>query len=480
MFLAISSCYVTGRIVPAAKREAMKAGEFGMTRTCLAVILAAGESTRMKSSMSKVLHPVGGRPMIAHVVESLVNAGISSVALVVGRDAEPVTSAAKRGDIEISAFLQTERLGTGHAVLAAKEAIARGYDDILVVFGDTPLITAAPLIAARQALAEGNDVVVIGFQTTDPTGYGRLIVENGELLAIREQKDASEEERRITYCNGGLMAISGDKALELLGKIGNTNVKGEYYLTDIVEIVRAGGGKAIAVEAPESELMGCNNRAELALIEAVWQKRRRHELMVSGVSMIAPETVFLAFDTEIGQDVMIEPNVVFGPGVTVESGAVVHAFSHLEGAHVGVGATVGPYARLRPGANLGPDAKVGNFCEVKKAEIGAGAKINHLTYIGDAFVGEKTNIGAGTITCNYDGVNKHITRIGANAFIGSNSSLVAPVSVGDGALVASGSVVTEDVPADAVAFGRARQEIKPGRATILRERYQAEKAARKK
>lgn len=226
--------------------------------------------------------------------------------------------------------------------------------------------------------------------------------------------------------------------------------------------------------------MGCNNRAELALIEAVWQKRRRHELMVSGVSMIAPETVFLAFDTEIGQDVTIEPNVVFGPGVTVESGAVIHAFSHLEGAHVSAGATVGPYARLRPGANLGRDSKVGNFCEVKKAEIGAGAKVNHLTYIGDAFVGEKTNIGAGTITCNYDGVNKHVTRIGANVFIGSNSSLVAPVSVGDGALVASGSVVTEDVPADAVAFGRARQEIKPGRAKILRERYQAEKAARKK
>lgn len=451
-----------------------------MTRTCLAVVLAAGESTRMKSSMSKVLHPVGGRPMIAHVVESLVDAGISSVALVVGRDADAVTSAANRSDIEVSTFLQTERLGTGHAVLAAKEAIAEGYDDILVVFGDTPLITAAPLIAARKALAEGNDVVVIGFQTNDPTGYGRLIVENGELLAIREQKDASEEEKRITYCNGGLMAINGEMALDLLGKIGNANVKGEYYLTDIVEIVRAGGGKAIAVEAPEAELMGCNNRAELALIEAAWQKRRRHEMMLSGVSMVAPETVFLAFDTQISQDVMIEPNVVFGPGVTVESGAVIHAFSHLEGAHVSTGATVGPYARLRPGANLGRDSKVGNFCEVKKAEIGAGAKVNHLTYIGDAFVGEKTNIGAGTITCNYDGVNKHVTRIGANTFIGSNSSLVAPVSVGDGALVASGSVVTEDVPADAVAFGRARQEIKPGRARILRERYQAEKAARKK
>ncbi|WP_426230293.1 bifunctional UDP-N-acetylglucosamine diphosphorylase/glucosamine-1-phosphate N-acetyltransferase GlmU [Pararhizobium sp. DWP3-4] len=451
-----------------------------MKRTCLAIILAAGESTRMKSSMSKVLHPVAGRPMIAHVVDSLVNASISSVALVLGRDAEAVQSAAARNDIDMSAFLQTERLGTGHAVLAAKDAIAKGYDDILVVFGDTPLITAVPLLAARQGLADGNDVVVIGFQTADPTGYGRLLVENGALVAIREQKDATEEEKKITYCNGGLMAINGPKALELLGKIGNANAKGEYYLTDIVEIVRAEGGKAIAVEAPETELTGCNNRAELAMIEAIWQKRRRHELMVSGVSMIAPETVFLAFDTQIAQDVLIEPNVVFGPGVTIESGAVIHAFSHLEGAHVGAEATVGPYARLRPGANLGPESKVGNFCEVKKAEIGAGAKVNHLTYIGDAFVGEKTNIGAGTITCNYDGVNKHITRIGANAFIGSNSSLVAPVSIGDGALVASGSVVTQDVPADAVAFGRARQEVKPGRAKILRERYQAEKAVKQK
>jgi bifunctional UDP-N-acetylglucosamine pyrophosphorylase/glucosamine-1-phosphate N-acetyltransferase len=451
-----------------------------MKRTCLAIVLAAGESTRMKSSMSKVLHPVAGRPMIAHVVESLVNASISSAALVLGRDADAVQSAAARDDMDMSAFLQTERLGTGHAVLAAKDAIAKGYDDILVVFGDTPLITAAPLLAARQGLADGNDVVVIGFETADPTGYGRLLVENNELLAIREQKDATEDEKKITYCNGGLMAINGAKALELLGKIGNANAKGEYYLTDIVEIARAEGGKAIAVEAPETELTGCNNRAELAMIEAIWQKRRRHEMMVSGVSMIAPETVFLAFDTQVAQDVLIEPNVVFGPGVTIESGAVIHAFSHLEGAHVSAGATVGPYARLRPGANLGPDSKVGNFCEVKKAEIGAGAKVNHLTYIGDAFVGEKTNIGAGTITCNYDGVNKHITHIGSNAFIGSNSSLVAPVSIGDGALVASGSVVTDDVPADAVAFGRARQEVKLGRAKILRERYQAEKAARKK
>ncbi|QFI66251.1 bifunctional UDP-N-acetylglucosamine diphosphorylase/glucosamine-1-phosphate N-acetyltransferase GlmU [Sinorhizobium alkalisoli] len=451
-----------------------------MERTCLAIILAAGESTRMKSAMSKVLHPIAGRPMIAHVVDALASASISDVALVVGRDAEAVTAAAAHGAATVTSFLQKDRLGTAHAVLAARQAIENGYDDLLVVFGDTPLITAAPLVAARERLAEGNDVVVIGFQTAEPSGYGRLIIEDGELLAIREHKDASEEERRITYCNGGLMAIDGRKALDLLGRIGNGNAKGEYYLTDLVEIVRSLGGRAIAVEAPEEELTGCNTRAELASIERLWQQRRRHELMLAGVSMIAPETVFLSWDTELAQDVLVEPNVVFGPGVCVESGAVIHAFSYVEGAHIGAGALVGPFARLRPGADLGPKSKVGNFCEVKKSEIGAGAKVNHLTYIGDAFVGAGSNIGAGTITCNYDGVNKHVTRIGENAFIGSNTALVAPVTIGDRALVGGGSVITEDVPADAVAFGRARQEVKPGRAPVLRERYEAEKAARKK
>lgn len=434
----------------------------------------------MKSAMSKVLHPVAGRPMIAHVVDALASASISDVALVVGRDADAVSAAAATDEVAVTSFLQKERLGTAHAVLAAREAIAKGYDDVLVVFGDTPLITAAPLKAARDGLAAGNDVVVIGFQATDPTGYGRLIVKDGALVAIREHRDASDEERRITYCNGGLMAIDGRKALDLLNRIGNANAKGEYYLTDLVEIARSLDGRAIAVEAPEEELTGCNTRAELAYIERLWQQRRRHELMLAGVSMIAPETVFLSWDTALAQDVLLEPNVVFGPGVRVESGAVIHAFSHLEGAHVRAGATVGPFARLRPGADLGAKSKVGNFCEVKNAEIGAGAKVNHLTYIGDAFVGAGSNIGAGTITCNYDGVNKHVTRIGANAFVGSNSSLVAPVSIGDGALVASGSVITEDVPADAVAFGRARQDVKPGRAPILRERYEAEKAARKR
>lgn len=450
-----------------------------MNRTCLAVVLAAGDSTRMKSSMSKVLHPVAGRPMIAHVMSSIGASGVSDVVLVLGRDAEKVAKAGTLDGMTVESVLQTERLGTGHAVITARDAISRGYDEILVAYGDVPLITPGPLKAARDALAAGADVVVIGFHTDNPTGYGRLLVEDGELVAIREEKDASEAERAVTWCNSGLMAINGKKALDYLTRIGNANAKGEYYLTDVVEIARAAGGKVVAVDAPESELTGCNNRAELAVLERIWQERRRHELMVSGVTMIAPETVFLSHDTVIGQDALIEPNVVFGPGVTVEGGAVIHAFSHLEGAHVSAGATVGPFARLRPGANLAEGSKVGNFCEVKKAEIGRGAKVNHLTYIGDATVGADTNIGAGTITCNYDGVNKHETHIGAGAFIGSNSSLVAPVTIGDGALIASGSVITEDVPADALAFGRARQELKQGRAKTIRDRNLAIKAAKK-
>lgn len=450
-----------------------------MSRTCLAVILAAGDSTRMKSSMSKVLHPVAGLPMIAHVMRAVAAADASDVALVLGRDAEAVAAAAKMPHLATESYLQTERRGTGHAVLAARAAIARGYDDILIAYGDVPLITAETLKTAREALAAGNDIVVIGFETGSPTGYGRLLVEDGQLVAIREERDASEEERKVTRCNSGLMAINGNRALEWLDRIGNANAKGEYYLTDIVEIARAAGARVVAVDAPETEVMGCNNRAELAMIERVWQERRRHELMLSGVTLIAPETVFLSYDTDIGHDALVEPNVVFGPGVTVEGGAIIHAFSHLEGAYVASGATVGPFARLRPGANLAADSKVGNFCEVKKAEIGKGAKVNHLTYIGDAYVGAGSNIGAGTITCNYDGVNKHVTRIGEGAFIGSNSSLVAPVTIGDNALVASGSVITEDVPADALALGRARQEMKPGRARVIRERNLAAKAAKK-
>lgn len=451
-----------------------------MSRSCLAVILAAGDSTRMRSSMSKVLHPVAGLPMIAHVTSAVAAAGVDAAALVVGRDAENVAAAARAGGLPVETYEQKARLGTGNAVLAARDAIARGYDDIVVAYGDVPLVRPETLGAARALLAAGNDVVVIGFHTEKPTGYGRLLVENGELLAIREEKDATDAERAVTWCNSGLMAINGAKALDLLDRIGNDNAKGEYYLTDVVEIVRSLGGRAAVADADEQELAGCNNRAELAFIERIWQERRRHEIMISGVTMLAPETVFLSHDTQIGQDALIEQNVVFGPGVTVEGGAVIHSFSHIEGAHVSADATVGPFARLRPGANLGRGSKVGNFCEVKKAEIGEGAKVNHLTYIGDAFVGAGSNIGAGTITCNYDGVNKHETHIGENAFIGSNSSLVAPVSIGNGAYVASGSVITENVPEDALALGRARQEIKPQRAINLRERALALKASKKK
>ncbi|WP_028744477.1 bifunctional UDP-N-acetylglucosamine diphosphorylase/glucosamine-1-phosphate N-acetyltransferase GlmU [Rhizobium mesoamericanum] len=450
-----------------------------MERTCLAVILAAGDSTRMKSSKSKVLHPIANRPMIAHVVDAVARSDISSVALVVGRDAEEVAKAAQMGSVKIETYLQGERLGTGHAVLAAREAVARGYDDIIVTYGDVPLQTEGPLKAARQGLAEGSDVVVIGFHTDRPTGYGRLLVKDGELIAIREERDATDAERAVKWCNSGLMAINGRKALDLLSRIGNANAKGEYYLTDLVEIARSVGGRVTAVDAPEIEMTGCNNRAELAVIERLWQERRRHEMMIAGVTMIAPETVFLSYDTAIGQDALIEPNVVFGPGATIDGGAVIHAFSHIEGAHVSADATVGPFARLRPGADLASGAKVGNFCEVKNGKLGEGAKVNHLTYIGDAKIGAGANIGAGTVTCNYDGVNKHETVIGANTFIGSNSSLVAPVSVGDNAYVGSGSVITADVPADALALGRARQELKPGRAAVLRERALAIKAAKK-
>lgn len=450
-----------------------------MARSCLAVILAAGDSTRMKSSVSKVLHPVAGRPMIAHVAAAVARAGISDVALVVGRDAEAVEKAAAVDDLRVSSFIQKERLGTGHAVLAAREAIARGYDDILVAYGDVPLITDGPFAAARAAVAEGHDVAVIGFHTDEPTGYGRLLVENGELVAIREEKDATDAERAVTWCNSGLMAIDGRKALALLERIGNDNAKREFYLTDIVEIARSLGGRTVAVDASEEELSGCNNRAELAHIERLWQQRRRREIMLSGVTMIAPETVFLSYDTEIGQDAVIEPNVVFGPGVTVEGGAVIHAFSHVEGAHVSAGATVGPFARLRPGAHLAEGAKVGNFCEVKKAEIGAGAKVNHLTYIGDARVGAKANVGAGTITCNYDGFSKSFTDIGEGAFIGSNTSLVAPVKVGDRAMIGAGSVITKTVTPGALAVARGSQMELAGWADRFRERKRAEKASKK-
>ncbi len=445
------------------------------TRTCLSVILAAGEGTRMKSALPKVLHPIAGLSMVGHVARAASIAhddgDQTQISLVVGRGGPEVLQAVNPFCPSADVYEQTERLGTAHAVLAARQAIARGYDDILVVFGDTPLIEADALSRAREVLAAGADVVVMGFRTDRPTGYGRLIEQGGSLLAIREEKDASEAERKIEFCNGGLMALAGEHALELLEAVGNDNAKGEYYMTDVVEIARARGLSTIAIEVDYDNVLGINTRAELAAAERIWQDRRRREMMLSGVTLLAPESVFFSHDTEIGQDTVVEPNVFFGPGVKIAENVLIRAFSHLEGATVATGAQVGPYARLRPGTELGEKAKVGNFCEVKKAVVHPGAKINHLTYVGDAVVGANANLGAGTITCNYDGYNKHLTEIGKGAFIGSNSSLVAPVRVGDNAYVASGSVITEEVPANAVSFGRARQINKENRAPKLRALY---------
>ncbi len=441
-----------------------------MPRTCLSIILAAGEGTRMKSATPKVLHKVAGLPMLAHVVAAASRAGARKTALVIGHGASAVAKAAASFAPRADIFVQEQRLGTAHAALAARAAIEEGFDDILVMFGDTPLVAVDVLDRARERLAEGNAVVVVGFRTDRPAGYGRLIETSGHLTAIREDKECSDAEREIRFCNGGLMAIAGNQALGLLDQIGNDNAKSEYYLTDIVEIAHRAGLKVAATEAPFETLLGVNTLVELADAEALWQRRRRREAMLAGVALHAPDTVHFAYDTELAGDVLIEPNVFFGPGVTVASGAVIHAFSHIEGATIGPDCHVGPFARLRPGADLGTGAKVGNFCEVKNAAVEAGAKINHLSYIGDARVGAGANIGAGTITCNYDGFGKFETDIGAGAFIGSNSALVAPLSIGAGAYVASGSVITDAVPADALAFGRARQKTLPERGRMLRER----------
>ncbi|QDZ02406.1 bifunctional UDP-N-acetylglucosamine diphosphorylase/glucosamine-1-phosphate N-acetyltransferase GlmU [Nitratireductor mangrovi] len=447
-------------------------------RTCLSIILAAGEGTRMRSALPKVLHPIAGLPMVAHVLKAARSAGSGQLAVVVGHGADKVADEVKRASGDVETFVQAERLGTAHAVLAAREAIARGFDEILVMFGDTPLIEADALARARDGLADGAAVVVMGFRTDNPTGYGRLIEKNGHLTDIREERDCSDKERRITFCNGGLMAIDGRQALALLDAVGNDNAKGEFYLTDIVGIAHRQGLRVVATEVAFENVLGINNRAELAEAEAIWQARRRRKLMLEGVAMAAPETVFLSHDTEIGPDTTIEPQVIFGPGVRVAGGARIRGFSHIEGATVASGAEVGPFARLRPGAELAEGSKVGNFCEVKAADIGPGAKVNHLTYIGDATIGAEANIGAGTITCNYNGYTKDRTEIGRGTFVGSNSSLVAPVSIGDNAYIASGSVIVADVPADALAFGRAKQEVKEGRAPMLRERYRQEKERR--
>jgi bifunctional UDP-N-acetylglucosamine pyrophosphorylase/glucosamine-1-phosphate N-acetyltransferase len=437
-------------------------------RTCLAIVLAAGEGTRMLSSLPKVLHQIAGRTLLSHVLASVREAGEMRGAVVVGSGQDTVAAEARSALPDAEIFIQTERRGTAHAVLTAKPAIARGFDDVLVVFGDTPLVRVHTLIKLRAALADGAAVAVLGFRPGDPHGYGRLVTEDDNLVAIREEVDANPRERAITLCNGGLMALAGKNALEILEQIGNENRKGEFYLTDAVAIARRMGRKAVALEVTEDEVSGINSKAQLATAEGQIQDRLRQKALDGGATLVAPETVFLAADTKLGKDVVIEPYVVFGPGVTVEDGATIRSFSHISGAHVGKEAIVGPYARLRPGAKLGKKVHIGNFVEIKEATIEAAAKANHLAYIGDARVGEGANIGAGTITCNYDGAAKHHTDIGKGAFIGSNSALVAPVKIGDGAYIGSGSVITRNVPADALALERAQQTVKEGWAKRLR------------
>lgn len=437
-----------------------------MTQPRAAVILAAGLGTRMKSELPKCVHKVGGRPMLEWSIDLARKVGADRIVTVYGRKSPQIGELGEKNGTLTA--LQDPPLGTGHAVQAAADAMA-GFDgNAIVLYGDTPLITAETVEKVFAELESGAAVAVLGFTPDDPAAYGRLVVKDGVLERIVEYKDASAEERAIGFVNSGVLAVSAELLFDLLNEVTNDNANGEYYLTDVIGLARARGLKAVAVEGDAEEVLGVNSRADLADAEACWQTRRRAELMRDGVTMTAPETVFLSHDTEIEPDVVVEPNVVFGPGVTVKSGAQIHAFSHLEGCLVHGSAVIGPYARLRPGAEIGNGAKIGNFVEVKKSVFGTGAKANHLSYIGDAIVGDGANIGAGTITCNYDGFGKHKTHIGVGAFIGSNSSLVAPVRIGSGAYTGSGGVITDDVPDDALALGRVKQVNKDGWAARFR------------
>lgn len=440
--------------------------------TALAIILAAGKGTRMKSDRPKVLHALAGATLLAHVVNAAKTAGHDRLAVVVGPGMDEVGAATAALDPKLSVFVQQAQLGTADAVKAARQALENFDGEVLVLYGDTPLLRPETIGKVRAELRSGADIVVIGFETATPGGYGRLLLDDrGRLVGIREEKDASAEERAITLCNSGLMGFrSGKTLLDLLGRIGNENAKGEYYLTDTVALARGDRLETRMVRSDAEEVLGVNSRAELAEAEAVMQQRLRARAMAGGATLRAPETVFLSHDTVIGKDVVIEPHVVIGPRVSIEDGVTIRSFCHIEAARIGQRATIGPFARLRPGANLARDAHVGNFVEIKQAEIGEGAKINHLTYIGDASVGARANVGAGTITCNYDGIDKHRTEIGAGAFIGSNASLVAPVKIGEGAYVGSGSVISKDVPPDALALTRAPQEERLGWAAKLRAR----------
>jgi bifunctional UDP-N-acetylglucosamine pyrophosphorylase/glucosamine-1-phosphate N-acetyltransferase len=461
-------------------QEAVISQQGTAERRCIAVILAAGEGTRMKSALPKALHPIAGRSMLSHVAAAALEMGADAVAVVVAPNREDVARDVRALVPDVKIVVQQERRGTAHAVLAARAAIGEDFDDLIVLYADVPLIRPETLRNLRRQLADGATVAVLGFRAADPAGYGRLLeAEDGALTAIREHKDASAGERAIDRCNSGLLAIDGRRALSLLDRIGCDNAQREFYLTDVVEQAVGAGKRCTAIVTDEAEVMGVNDRVQLAAAERALQARLRDAAMRNGATLVAPETVFLSFDTVLGRDVTIEPHCVFGPKVVVADGATIHAFSHLEGASVAAGASIGPYGRLRPGAAIGEGAKVGNFVEVKNAIVERGAKISHLSYIGDASVGAGANIGAGTITCNYDGFNKAETVIGAGAFVGSNSALVAPVTIGEGAFIGSGSVITEDVEANALAIGRGRQVVKPGWAEAFRQVQKARKAERK-
>lgn len=444
--------------------------------SCALILLAAGQGSRMNSDLPKVLHPIGAAPLIAHALQAGASLEPEITVVVTGHGAELVEARLAKLDPEVRTVRQTEQLGTAHAVGQAKLALEGFAGDALVLYGDTPFIRPETLDAMRSARISGIDVVVLGFEAADPGRYGRLVTDGDALEQIVEAKDATEGELAITLCNSGVIMADATVLFALIDAVGNDNAAGEYYLTDIVEIARAKALSASVVRCDEAETLGINTRAELAKAEAAFQTRARAAALEDGVTLADPATTYFSLDTFLGRDAEIGPNVVFGPGVTVESGAKIHAFCHLEDCHVSRGSIVGPFARLRPGAELAENTHVGNFVEIKNATIDEGAKVNHLTYIGDAHIGARTNIGAGTVTCNYDGVFKHHTEIGADVFIGSDTMLVAPVTIGDGAMTGSGSVITSDVPEGALAIGRARQDIKPGFATRLMAKLKAAKA----
>ncbi|HEY8617336.1 bifunctional UDP-N-acetylglucosamine diphosphorylase/glucosamine-1-phosphate N-acetyltransferase GlmU [Phenylobacterium sp.] len=446
-----------------------------------AVILAAGQGTRMKSPIPKVLHKVGGRSHLDRMIDTVQAAGCERIVVVVGTHSPAVRELVEKRLGTQAVAVQTEPLGTAHAVLAASEALADFSGDVLITYADAPLLTAQDLEPLFTLRTQGVDLAMLTFEPADPLLYGRVIKgADGHVMRIVEARDATPEERAVKCCNAGMMCADRARLFGWLSRVGNANAKGEYYLTDIVGIAVAEEALVRGHSAPESSVMGCDTPAQLAQAEAVFQQRQRQRFLADGVAMLAPETVHFSWDTQIAPGAVIEQFVVFGTGVTVEAGAQIRAFSHLEGAIVRSGALIGPYARLRPGADIGRDAHIGNFVEVKNVTVGEGAKANHLSYLGDGSVGAKANIGAGTIFCNYDGFFKYQTHVGAGAFIGSNTALVAPVSVGDGGMTGSGSVITQDVPGDALALERGGQTNRPGWAAEFRARKAAEKAAKGK